>query len=93
MGEAAAKRKINRDKREEGGVADQPFLSYGVPTGTAKEKKKPGREREWRRVCVAGGVGGERETRGIYYCLRQQPREPGRGAEARGGGQRTIRST
>lgn len=40
VGEADAKRKINRDKREEGGVADQPFLSYGVPAGTAKEKKK-----------------------------------------------------
>lgn len=40
VGEADAKRKINRDKRVEGGVADQPFLSYGVPAGTAKEKKK-----------------------------------------------------
>lgn len=40
MGEADARRKINRDKREEGGVADQPFLSYGVPAGTAKERKK-----------------------------------------------------
>lgn len=59
VGEADAKRKINRDKSEEGGVADQPFLSYGVPAGTAKrkKKKKPGREREWRRVCVAGGSG------------------------------------
>jgi hypothetical protein len=58
VGEADVKRKINRDKREEGGVADQPFLSYRVPAGTTKEKKKkPGREREWRRVCVAG-VGG-----------------------------------
>lgn len=40
VGEADARRKINRDKREEGGVADQPFLSYGVPAGTAKERKK-----------------------------------------------------
>lgn len=55
-----------------------------------------------RRVCVCvclwsgGEVGGERGTREIYYCLWQPPREPGRGAEARGGGgrgQRTIRST
>lgn len=98
MGEADAKRKINRDKREEGGVAEQPFWSYGVPAGTAKEKKKkkPGREREWRRVCVAGGSGVKGGTGEIYYCLWQPPREPGRGAEARGGGgcgQRTIRST
>lgn len=40
VGEAHAKREINRDKTEEGGVPDQPFLSYGVPAGTAKEKKK-----------------------------------------------------
>lgn len=40
VGEADAKKKINRDKREEGGVSDQPFLPYGVPAGTTKEKEK-----------------------------------------------------
>lgn len=40
VGEAHAKREINRDKTEEGGVPDQPFLSYGVPAGIAKGKKK-----------------------------------------------------
>lgn len=63
MGEADAKKKINRDKREEGGVLDQPFLPYGVPAGTTKEKTKkkpqPGREHQWRRVRVAGGGSGE----------------------------------
>lgn len=100
VGEADAKKKINRDKREEGGVSDQPFLPYGVPAGTTKEKTKkkpqPGRERQWRRVRVAGGGSGRRETEEIYYCLWQPPREPGRGAEARGGGstgQCTIPST
>lgn len=100
VGEADAKKKINRDKREVGGVSDQPFLPYGVPAGTTKEKTKkkpqPGRERQWRRVRAAGGGSGRRETGEIYYCLWQPLREPGRGAEARGGGrtgQRTIRST
>lgn len=32
------------------------------------------------------GGRGERGTREIYFCLWQPPREPGRGAEARGGG-------
>lgn len=99
VGEADAKTKINRDKREEGGVAEQPFWSYGVPAGTAKEKKKkdPGVNASgggcvWR----GGGSGVKGGTGEIYYCLWQPPREPGRGAEARGGGgcgQRTTRST
>ena len=79
VGEAAAKRKINRDKREEGGVADQPFLSYGVPTGTAKEKKKPGREREWRRVCVAGGSGVKGRPGGFTIVSGSSRGSPGGG--------------
>ena len=62
VGEADAKRKINRDKREEGGVADQPFLFYGVPAGTAKEKKKksPGVNASEESVCVCMCVSVER---------------------------------
>lgn len=84
-----------REKREES-RSSHSGLTGSQLARHKKKKKKPGREREWRRVCVAGGSGVKGGTGEIYYCLWQPPREPGRGAEARGGGgcgQRTIRST
>lgn len=84
-----------RQKREESRISHSCLTGSQLASQKGK-KKSPGVNASGG-GCVCGrGVGGDRGTREIYYCLWQPPREPRRGAEARGGGgggQRTIRST